>query len=459
MRSPLRTQIFWPIAGLLTLSAVLLTGTSTWYAARNSELQTRRHMQAVTDALGNATYPLTPDVVRRMGAMIGGELLFVDREGQLTASTTDEFESLWGQLGDLPVTEHGPASPQIIRWNSSAYLVAGIDRVYVARPGTLYVLLPNEDFAVLWRNALLPPLAVILPILALALGVALVISRRVGHRVDQLRELFKRLASGDFQPVQVSGRDDELRDLMVSANQLSEQLRAMQEHLIVSERLQLLGQLSGGLAHQLRNSITGARLAVQLHARSCSEPDNMIDTAVSQLNLTEEQILAVTSLRPESDELPPLRDADLSQLTRDVAALLQPLCSHWNSQLSLELPDELPARLHSPQSVKGALLNLVQNAVESAGIDGQVCVSASARDKQAVVRVTDSGPGFPDGGGRLTDAFRTTKPEGMGLGLTIAQHAVDQEQGQLIIDRIGEQTVVELQLPLHTTLELSGSRL
>lgn len=457
MRSPLRTQIFWPIAGLLTLSAVLLTGTSTWYAARNSELQTRRHMQAVTDALGNASYPLTPDVVRRMGAMIGGELLFVDREGQLTASTTDEFESLWAQLRDLPITEHGPAS-QIIRWNSSAYLVAAIDRVYVARPGTLYVLLPNEDFAVLWRNALLPPLAVILPILALALGLALVISRRVGHRVDQLRELFNRLASGDFQPVQVSGRDDELRDLMVSANQLSEQLRAMQEHLIVSERLQLLGQLSGGLAHQLRNSITGARLAVQLHARSCSEPDNMIDTAVSQLNLTEEQILAVTSLRPESDELPSLQDADLSQITRNVAALLQPLCSHWNSQLSLELPHELPARLHSPRSVKGALLNLVQNAVESAGIDGQVCVSVTASDEQAVIRVSDSGPGFPEGGGRLKEAFRTTKPEGMGLGLTIAQHSVDQEQGQLIIDRIDEQTVVELQLPLHTTPELSRSR-
>ncbi len=449
MRSPLRTQIFWPLAGLLTLFALLLTGTSTWFAARDSERQTRRHMQAVTEALGSASYPLTPDIVQRLGAMIGGHLVVLDREDRLASSTIELSDSLQTLLAEVPVGETGSSSSQIIHWNSQVYLVSAIHRTHVPRPGTLFVMLPTDDFAVLWRNALLPPLAATAPFLILALGLALAVSRRVAHRVDQVRDLFKRLASGDFQPVPVSGRDDEIRDLMVSANELSEQLRALQDHLVVSERLQLLGQLSGGLAHQLRNSITGARLAVELHQRGCSASDDMIDTAISQLNLTEEQVMAVISLRPDSDVSDSTVDADLCELIREVAGLLQPLCSHWKSELSLTLPDQLIAPLHSPRSLRGAILNLMQNAVESAGVNGRVEIALSLSDQTVTIQILDSGPGFPDGDTSLTEAFRTTKVDGIGLGLTIAQHAVDQESGQLTIGRMEDQTVVTLQLPLQ----------
>lgn len=457
MRSPLRTQIFWPIAGLLLLSVLLLTGISTWYAAVNSERQTRQHLQAVTDALGDASYPLTPEVVRRIGAMIGGDLVVCDADGHITTSTIAETESLSSMLAEVPLTDDESASPQLVRWNAQVYLISAIRRTYVQRPGTLYLMLPTDEFSLLLRHAVLPPLAAIVPFLILAVGVALVISRRIAGRVDQVRELFKRLASGDFQPVPASGRDDEIHDLMVSANELSEQLRAMQDHLVASERLQLLGQLSGGLAHQLRNSITGARLAVQLHQRNCTANDRMLDTAVSQLNLTEEQVLAVISLRPDSEGDPVPAETDLCELVREVADLLQPLCSHWKSTLSLELTAPVSIPLISPRSVRGALLNLIQNAVESAGVNGCVTVRTSCSDHKAAVMILDSGPGFPDSGVPLTEAFQTTKPDGIGLGLTIAQHAVDQECGQLMIDRVEQQTVVTLELPLQKNREFSRS--
>ncbi len=64
----------------------------------------------------------------------------------------------------------------------------------------------------------------------------------------------------------------------------------MEKAIRRSERLALLGQLAGGLAHQLRNNVTGALMAVQLHARECDADPESLDVALRQLALTEEYL-------------------------------------------------------------------------------------------------------------------------------------------------------------------------
>ncbi len=449
MRSPLRNQIFFPIAGLFTLTVVLLTGISAWHASDVSRAQTRRHMDAVAQALGNASYPLTDDVVRRIGAMIGGDVVALDGKKQITASTIVPDEELYQALLQLDVTNTtSSSSAYTIRWKSQDHLVTAIHRSYVPRPGTLFVMLPQNDFRVLWGESFLLPLFVAVPVLVTVLWLAMLISGRIARRVDDVRELFKRLASGQFHPVSVSGRNDEIRDLMTSANDLSAQLCSLQERMVAAERLQLLGQLSGGLAHQLKNSIAGARLAIQLHQRNCSQEDEMIRTAIAQLNLTEEQVMAVMSLRPDSETENTTESCDLRQLVKEVVELLQPHCSHWQSTVTVTGLDKLMVQLRSKRSVKGAVLNLVQNAIEAAGVAGLIKISISLERSHVVVQIVDSGPGFPAGKTSMMEPFHTSKPEGIGLGLTIAHHAIEQESGKLIIGQLNGQTAVTLQIPL-----------
>lgn len=450
MKSPLHNQIFLPTAALLVLAVVLFTGISAWHAAAVRREQTASHMEAVANALGGASYPLTDDVVRRIGAMIGGDVVVLNSQQQIMSSTINADETLRSLLADLSVPTTNASAPQSLRWNSTSYLVTSIQRSRVRRPATLYVILAQEDFPVVWRNVIVAPAIAALVTLTLALFVTRLLARRIAKRVDQLRALFSRLAEGDFQPVTASGQDDEIRDLMVSANVLSEQLRAMQQELITAERLQLLGQLSGGLAHQLKNSVAGARLAIQLHQRRCNAQDTMIQTALAQLALTEEQVLAVVSLKAtpsDSATEAAMEVCDLSRLVTDVAALLQPHCSHWKSQISLQLPDQLLTMVRSVQPLRGAVLNVMQNAVEAAGVGGRIACHVTSTSDHVVIDIRDSGPGFSDAHDQLLKAFHTTKPEGIGLGLTIAQHAVDQEQGLLSFQRIYDQTSVQIRLP------------
>ncbi len=447
MRSPLRNQIFLPIAGLLVLAVVLFTAMSAWHAVEVSHVQTLQHMKSVAEALGDASYPLTDDVVRRIGAMSGGDIVVFDREQTISSSTLKPTDELRSQLATLPTNEPNNLSTHTIERNGTTHLVTAIRRTHVRHPGTLYIMMPQTRFSVVWRQSVLLPAVVAIIVLTLALLVAMLISQRVAGRVDLLRNQFRHLASGDFRPVAVVGRDDEIRDLLASANDLSHQLRTMQQELLRSERLQLLGQLSGGLAHQLRNSIAGGRLAIQLHERHCESDDMMLQTALAQLELTEEQVWAVVSLQPDGQPQNEPEQCDICKIAADVVSLLQPHASHWESELKLETPTELTAVLNSPRSVKGALLNLVQNAIEAAGVGGTIEVEAGIEDRQVVIEIRDSGPGFTLTKDELAEAFRTTKSEGMGLGLTIAQHAVDQEGGVLTVDRIASQTVVQVHLP------------
>src|SRR5262249_43273723 len=136
------------------------------------------------------------------------------------------------------------------------------------------------------------------------------------------------IAAGDFSPMPLPRRDDEIRDLARSVNEMAQQLAQYQETVKRTERLRLLGQVSGGLAHQLRNGVTGARLAVQLHARGCNGQADAesLDVALRQLALVESHLKRFLDLG-KAAELQ-RQPCDLSALIDETVALLQPQCRH-----------------------------------------------------------------------------------------------------------------------------------
>ena len=109
---------------------------------------------------------------------------------------------------------------------------------------------------------------------------------------------------------------------------MCDQLKQMRQTIRQSERTRLLAQFAAGLAHQLRNSLTGARLSVQLHARRFPPRagDETLDVALRQLAMTEEQVKGLLSLGRV--ERQPHAPCDLGRLLGDVALLVDPSCQH-----------------------------------------------------------------------------------------------------------------------------------
>jgi signal transduction histidine kinase len=282
-----------------------------------------------------------------------------------------------------------------------------------------------------------------------ALGISGWLAHRFAGRIQRVQEQLRQLAAQQYVQTEVAPPHDELYELQSSANQLAARLAALQAEIIHTERVRLLAQIAGGLAHQLRNAVTGARMAVELHARRCAaaEHDTTLDVALRQLSLTEEQIkglLALGARRPQE-----LRGGDLRQIAASIDTLVEPICRHVQVSFtsSAELPNDA-AHVRDADSLRAALLNLVLNGIEAAGPGGEVSLEIAMEQGEVVASVYDSGPGPPPATQQsLFEPFVTSKPEGVGLGLTLAQHTARHYGGSLSWERVDGRTAFRMRWP------------
>ncbi len=335
-----------------------------------------------------------------------------------------------------------------------AYLGSGVrlpPRADIPDGATLYILYPEE----LWRSALweaVRPSLILGGFAGLAsLVLAIAVAEHFSRRVRQVERRTRLIAAGDFSPMPLPGRNDELRDLGRSINEMAEQLARLQETVQRTERLRLLGQVGGGLAHQLRNGLTGARLALQLHARECRDKSEgeTLAVALRELALLETHLKRFLDLG-RSD---PLRREPLSlrSLIGEMTALLAPRCKHAHIDLRWQPPAEEAMILGDSGQMEQLLLNVMGNAIEAAGPGGWVEVTLRREQdsgRTVVIEVSDSGPGpSPEVAAKLFEPFVTGKPEGIGLGLAVARQVAEAHGGRIGWRRDGKVTQFRIELP------------
>jgi signal transduction histidine kinase len=230
-------------------------------------------------------------------------------------------------------------------------------------------------------------------------------------------------------------------------------IERLEDALEKCERMRLLGQVSGGLAHQLRNAVAGAKLAVQLHARSCEGGDaESLDVARRQLGKMEADVDRFLDLGRDNV---PRRPCNVGELVDEAVMLLRPRCRHADVQVCWEPPTTEPFVTGDPGRLGHVIINLLTNAVEAAGPGGQVEVTVERVGETAcVVEVWDSGPGpEPTVARRLFQPFASGKADGVGLGLFVARQAAEAHGGSLGWRRERGRTCFRVELPLGDNAE------
>lgn len=445
MRWSIGNQILVPFAATLAIAVATIAVASAWLAARSQEAETLARLQRVVATLGGANFPYTANVLEQMRGLSGAEFVALEDGDRIRSATLTSAGEL--DLSTIPLVHDADSFTQYrtIELDGVRYLAA---RVRSTGATSLLVLYPERRRIEARRNAAWPPLAIGAATAGVMVVVSVWLSRRLSRRIDAVRALFARIAQGDFEHAPAERPLDELHDLVVSANRLSDQLGGMQRTIQQTERVRLLAQLAGGLAHQLRNSLTGARMAVQLHQRRCPSRDRQDDLAVAmrQLELTEEQVKGLLALGRGHEQ----RDVDgcVTDLIRDVAELVAPTCRHARVEFNWSA-DDGDMIVASYGQLRAALLNLVLNAVEAAGRDGIVRVRSVRKQQRLRIEVSDSGPGPSEElRDSLFEPFVTSKPEGVGLGLAVARRTAENLGGSLTWRRADERTVFTLDLPI-----------
>ncbi len=462
MRWPIRYQILLPLAGIMLAAVLGVSVLSAYLAAQRAEEDIDEQLRRVARTLLDSSFPLNDVVLRQMEGLSGAEFALSDRAGKLVASSR-----VWDV--ELP-----KAAAPVERWQDvklgptaeiggERYFLAALQmRARGAEPQSslLYIFYPEKHWRESRRAAAFPPLAIGAVALMLFTLLAAIIASRLSRPIHQLRAQVARLARGDFRTGPLPARNDELRDLAQGINSLAEQLAEMRRAIQRAERLTLLGQLSGGLAHDLRNDVTGARMAVQLHKRACRQGDDeSLDVALRQLALTEEHLQRFLAAG-QQEQLKRVA-CRIEDIVANVAQLVEPACRHRKVELTIVPVGAGAAETHvprleaDPEQLRHLLMNLILNAVEAAGPGGWVRIEhGSHGDRYCYLRVLDSGAGPPhEFVERLFEPFSTTKPEGVGLGLTVARQVAESHGGRLEFSRRNGATCFELSLPLVAELE------
>jgi signal transduction histidine kinase len=457
MRWSIRNQILIPLLGIQAVAVTAATVTTATLAVRRSEREIVNRLSGLVDTLSHGNFPYTESVLERMRGLSGAHFIALDAGGNVLHSSLPRLDRLPASLDGSPPAWHIDSLQQ-----SPAILVGGTPYFAMSvqtqngPPGhSLFVLYPRTSLQQARWEAAMPSLFLGTASLGLMMLVTSWIANRISGRLRRVQRQVARIADGDFRELDPGARADEVADLTLSINRMCAQLKGMQQTIHDSERARLLAQLGAGLAHQLRNSLTGARLSVQLHVKRHPDAanDQTLTMALRQLALTEEQVRGLLSIGRVEHQ--PAEVCELRHLLEDVAFLVSPACQHARVRFT-QSGDQEPGSIEvlaDRSGLRAAILNLALNAIDAAGQGGSVAVEIHRQEHEVTVEVVDSGPGPPpELADTLCDPFVTGKPEGVGLGLALARQVAADHGGRLSFSRSDGQTRFRLALPRHCAL-------
>ena len=219
-----------------------------------------------------------------------------------------------------------------------------------------------------------------------------------------------------------------------------EALREAQGELARVARLTTMGELTTSIAHEINQPlgaiVNNAGACVRWLAAQKLDEARASATQVIEDGHRAAQI--VGRIRALAEKAPPERDwLDLNATIRHVMGLARGEVHRNGVVLETRLAEDVPPLQGDSVQLQQVVLNLVVNAVEAMSAVGTqprrlVVSSQVARAREVVVAIQDSGPGFDSrAGDRLFDAFYTTKPRGLGLGLAISRRIVEAHGGRL----------------------------
>jgi signal transduction histidine kinase len=447
------------------------------------------------------------------GAIVGEVALTrANLFGHLLASSPGEPVALVALVDSRGAALHGPAEAlKDADWREVLPMAAGTRRPAAVhrgpgtRAGALFAFAPvgvgqltlvyrwkfddlDTEMArltgLLWR--------ILAAGLVVALTLALLFARYLTRPLKELDTVARRIAEGDFADVRPSSRRDEigalyrafghmgqslrsrderiredlaererlLAELEAAASSLEQRVRdrtaelqAAQQRLVDSERFAAMGKAAAAMAHELKNSLGGISMSVDLILQQ-SQGGSM--RVRHQLNDEIVRLREVTDSLLDFAREPRLvcAERDVNRLVRRAGDMLSEILAESQATLALELHGDgapLPFGCDGAK-LEGVVINLVKNAAEAiarAGRPGRVTVRTRLDAGALIIEVEDDGAGVgEDARAHLFEPFFSSKPSGTGLGLATARRIVEAHGGSIeLVSPTGASAHFRITLP------------
>jgi two-component system sensor histidine kinase HydH len=229
------------------------------------------------------------------------------------------------------------------------------------------------------------------------------------------------------------------------------------EQAAAAEKRDLLARLLGRLAHEIRNPLSSLDIHVQLLEEDLGALAPQVREQLrARLDVIQGELHRLESivesfLRLTGPSALDLERVEVAKLVTHVCELLRPEAAAREIEILSRVEEGMPEVMADPVRLTQALLNLVINAVQAVERKGRLEVGASVTGETLTLSVSDTGPGIPQEKlASIFDPYFTTKTEGSGLGLWIAQQIVTAHGGGIKAQNgPGGGAILTMTLPLR----------
>ena len=278
-----------------------------------------------------------------------------------------------------------------------------------------------------------------------------------GDELEDLSEEFNRMTAR--LRVSNAAMEQKVRDLGVAYAELEHknlQLEDAQEQLVRTEKLAAIGQLAGGVAHDLRNPLGAIKNAIYyLNRKLGANEEARQNPRIKQfLNIIEEEVDHSNQII--TDLLSFTRLSTLSVSNVNLGEIIDNTLSgieiKEQTQIIKEFDVELPEVLADGDQLQRVFANLTLNAQEAMPEGGVLTIATRRKDGFAEVMFKDTGMGIDDEAMKnIFDPLFTTKTKGTGLGLAVCQQVVAKHGGTIqAMSENGDGAIFTIKLPLNT---------
>jgi len=218
-----------------------------------------------------------------------------------------------------------------------------------------------------------------------------------------------------------------------------------------------VGQLSAGIAHEVRNPLSSIKMSLQILEKRMNPGGNDLkrfQIARKEVEHLEKLVSDILVFARPTE--PDAHLGDLNMCVESSLAMAERGVEEKRIRVQTQLDDRLPPVSFDAAMLQQAFLNIYLNAIDAMGEEGLLTIRTRLEEEkgQAVVEIADNGAGIGEESlPHVFNPFFTTKKYGTGLGLSQVKKIIDQHRGSIeILSRKGEGTRVIITLPLQRTV-------
>ncbi len=224
-------------------------------------------------------------------------------------------------------------------------------------------------------------------------------------------------------------------ELIEQRDNLENLIEEKTHEILKSERLSAIGELSGRLAHDLRNPLSVMKMSLDLIKQSPADSKLSDETVMKRMNLIEKSIDRIS--HQVDDVLGYVRNSPLNLKNISLKELIQ------SSIDKVNIPNDVQIKLDQKDvhidcdivKLDAVFINLIVNSIQAMPNGGKIEIKISEQSNLAVLKFIDSGEGISDEyKSKIFEPLFTTKQKGTGLGLASCKNIVEQHQGEISIE-------------------------